>query len=191
MERLCRAAGRPGRVAAGPGTPRHQPARPRPAPRPAERPAAGLSRLPRPAGALVHHPRRSSMPSWPPRNKRSAEERRPSEDNGHGPDGDSPERRPQRRRAGVEAARVDPLRIVELHEVRSLNNQLAELRGRWSFDIDSLIPAGADRRGRAPLPAPPRRADDRPGGPPRPAGGRPRARAKRACKLPVSRAWAR
>jgi DNA gyrase subunit B len=32
-----------------------------------------------------------------------------------------------------------PLHIVELHEVRSINNQLAELR-KMGFEIDSLIP---------------------------------------------------
>jgi len=46
-------------------------------------------------------------------------------DNGNGENGD-----------GQQAVR---LRIVELHEVRSINNQLAELR-EMGFEIDSLIP---------------------------------------------------
>jgi DNA gyrase subunit B len=43
---------------------------------------------------------------------------------------------------GAEAADIEPrrkLHIVELHEVRSINNQLAELRN-MGFEIDSLIP---------------------------------------------------
>ncbi len=52
-------------------------------------------------------------------------------------------------------------------------------------------PAGAHRGGGAALSAPPRRAGHRPGGPPRPVGGRPRRRARRACKSPASRAWAK
>ena len=49
------------------------------------------------------------------------------------------------------------LHIVELHEVRSINNQLAELRDD-GLRHRQPHPAGADRRRRAPLPAPPRRA---------------------------------
>ena len=50
-------AGRAGGFAAGPGAPRHQPPRPRRPPGPGHRPAARVPRLPRPAGAMVHHAR--------------------------------------------------------------------------------------------------------------------------------------
>ena len=47
----------------------------------------------------------------------------------------------QRRRAEgePEGEPVSRVRIVEFHEVRSINNQLAELR-KMGFEIDSLIP---------------------------------------------------
>ena len=49
---------------------------------------------------------------------------------------DQPERAGEETGASAEAPR---LHFVELHEVRSINNQLTELRG-MGFDIDSLIP---------------------------------------------------
>ncbi len=42
-------------------------------------------------------------------------------------------------RATAEAESASRVRIVEFHEVRSINNQLAELR-KMGFEIDSLIP---------------------------------------------------
>ncbi len=66
----------------------------------------------------------------------------PSAANGHGPDGDSPEDAAAGGdgAAGVEGGAMSTrVRIVELHEVRSINNQLAELR-RVQFDLSSLIP---------------------------------------------------
>ena len=57
MEQALPHAGGAGGVAAGARAPRHQPPRPRRPPRPGQRPAADVPRLPRPAGALVHHPR--------------------------------------------------------------------------------------------------------------------------------------
>ena len=52
-------AGRAGGIAVGPGAPRHRPADPCRPPRSGHRPAADLPRLPRPPGALVHHPRKA------------------------------------------------------------------------------------------------------------------------------------
>ena len=69
-------------------------------------------------------PASSSTPSWPPRNRRSAR-------NWTLP-----------KTAASEGEAAEPrtkLHIVELHEVRSINNQLAALRG-MGFEIDSLIP---------------------------------------------------
>ncbi len=100
----------------------------------------------------------------------------PSAGNGHGPDGDSSDGDSPEDAAvpavngGAASTRV---RIVELHEVRSINNQLAELRN-MGFDLSSLIPqerTGVQepryylRRGEP---------DPRPGGPPRPSRGGPR-----------------
>ena len=58
-----------------------------------------------------------------------------SSGNGHGTNGDSPDGEG----SGLEDAASTRVRIVELHEVRSINNQLAELR-RVQFDLSSLIP---------------------------------------------------
>ena len=60
--------------------------------------------------------------------------------NGHGSDADSPESVGGDAGAGVDGTAASTrVQIVELHEVRSINNQLAELR-RMSFDLSSLIP---------------------------------------------------
>ena len=58
-----------------------------------------------------------------------------SSGNGHGTNGDAPDGEG----SGLEDAVATRVRIVELHEVRSINNQLAELR-RVQFDLSSLIP---------------------------------------------------
>ena len=76
-------------------------------------------------------PASSSTPSWPPRSRRCGEEL------------DLADGR-QRHRAARSAEPQSKLHIVELHEVRSINNQLAELRD-MGFEIDSLIPQ--DRTG--------------------------------------------
>ena len=92
----------------------------------------------------------------------------------------------RRRRDGQATAEASgpKLHIVELHEVRSINSQLAELR-KMGFELDSLIPQERTGRGGAALPAPPRRVGDRPGRPPRPAGGRPRRRRKGPADHPL------
>ena len=125
MERLCRTLAALEESLAGAGAPRHQPPRPRRAPRPGHRPAADLPRLPRPAGALVHHPR-------------TARRLRGRPGTG-GRRGTGPGRGRQRRRRAKSSSRARKLHIVELHEVRSINNQLAALRD-MGFEIDSLIP---------------------------------------------------
>ena len=72
----------------------------------------------------------------------------------------------------VEAESAARVRIVEFHEVRSLNNQLAELR-KMGFDIDSLIPQ--ERTGvEEPLSPSPRRDGRRAGGLAGAVGGGPR-----------------
>ena len=53
-----------------------------------------------------------------------------------------------RRTATARPRRRTKLHIVELHEVRSINNLLAELR-EMGFEIDRPHPAGADRRRRS------------------------------------------
>jgi DNA gyrase subunit B len=66
----------------------------------------------------------------------------PSAGNGHGSDGDSSEGDLPENAGGPGidgGAASTRVRIVELHEVRSINNQVAELR-RMSFDLSSLIP---------------------------------------------------
>ncbi len=101
----------------------------------------------------------------------------------------------RRRRRRPEAATTNGqpasrLHIVELHEVRSINNQLAELP-QMGFEIDSLIPQERTGVRGAPLPAPPRR-ERRPAWRTSAACWRPSARpARRACKSPASRAWAK
>ncbi len=118
-------AGRAGGIAVGPGAPRHQSPRPRPAPRSGHRPAADLPRLPRPARALVHHPRKARRVRRRP-GARGGRGARSGPTNGNGGGGEAAEPRSK-------------LHIVELHEVRSINNQLAALRD-MGFEIDSLIP---------------------------------------------------
>ena len=148
------------------------------APRPGHRPAAHLPRLPRPARSTGSPPAKSSTTSWPPRSRRSGEEAATWPTTATARSGREP------------AEPRSKLHIVELHEVRSINNQLAALR-KMGFEIDSLIPAGADRRRGAPLPAPPRRAR-RPAWKTSAACWRPSAPpARRACKSPASRAWAK
>ncbi len=60
----------------------------------------------------------------------------PSAGNGHGPDADASDDAVPGADGGGASTRV---RIIELHEVRSINNQLAELRN-MQFDLSSLIP---------------------------------------------------
>jgi DNA gyrase subunit B len=90
-------AGRHRRAAHRPGAPRHQPAAPCPASGP-QRPLARLSRLPRPAGALVFHPRGAGpLPGREPAGRRRRASRgRPRRGRRPGP--------PQRQRQGRHAA---------------------------------------------------------------------------------------
>ena len=67
------------------------------------------------------------------------------------------------------------LHIVEFHEVRSINSQLAELR-KMGFEIDSLIPQERTGMEEPRYRAPPRREHGRAGRSPRPAGRRPQRR---------------
>ena len=64
------------------------------------------------------------------------------------------------------------LHIVELHEVRTINNMLGDL-AKMGFEID-LFPRGADRQRRAAFYPPPRRARHRTRRPAWPVAGRPR-----------------
>ena len=83
-----------------------------------------LPRLPRPATSTGSPPANNSTPSWPPRSRRSAR---------------SSTFPTTAARRAKSSSRGSKLHIVELHEVRSINNQLAELRN-MGFEIDSLIP---------------------------------------------------
>ena len=67
-------AGRARRVAPGPGTPRHQPPRPRRAPRPGHRPAARSTTSSSASESTGSPPAKSSTSSSPPRSRRSGEE---------------------------------------------------------------------------------------------------------------------
>ena len=97
---------------------------------PGHRTAARLPRLRRPAGTLVH---RRERPRRVPGRAGGAGRRR----------GTRSSTDPTAMRTTTTADGQTPpggrLHIVELHEVRSINNQLAELR-EMGFEIDSLIP---------------------------------------------------
>ena len=167
MERLCRTLAALEESLVGPGAPRHQPPRPR---RCASDPVTG--RLP------IYHVFLGHEEHWFTTREELDEFVAAAGSRQAGEELDRRRRRPsrrQRRTATAEPRRK--LHIVELHEVRSINNQLAELR-EMGFEIDSLIPqerTGVEepryhlRRGEI---------DHRPGRPPRPAGGHPRRRRK-------------
>ena len=170
MEHLCRTLAALEESLVGPGTPRHQ--SPRRMPCAAIRSPAGCrcttcSSASRNTGSP---PAKSSTSSSPPRSRRWARS------------WISPTRRNDKARGG--RAADGKLHIVELHEVRSINNQLATLRG-MGFEIDSLIPqerTGVEepryrlRRGDI---------DHRAGGPPRPVDGHPRGRRKGPASDPL------
>jgi DNA gyrase subunit B len=174
-------AGRAGRIALCPGTTRHQPASPRRAAgsRVSGRcPSSTSSSDARSTGSL----RRAELEEFLAqkeagrgRGTQASEQPEAATEtatNGHG-DG------------GTAATRS---RIVEFHEVRSINNQLAELR-EMGFEIDSLIPR-SEPASKNPLHPPPRRtrpawtifaACSPPSGPP----------ARKACRSRASKAWAK
>ena len=86
--------------------------------------------------------------------------------------------------SGEAAEPRSKLHIVELHEVRSINNQLAALR-EMGFEIDSLIPQ--ERTGVEEPRYRLRRGElvHRPGRPSRPVGGHPRGRRKGPASDPL------
>ena len=133
--------GRAGGLARGPGAPRHQPPRPCHAARPGDRPAADLSRVRRPRRALVHHPRAARRVPGQAR-AGSGEELKMADDGSAAASGRGRRPRPTARPTATPPRQRhggSRLHIVEFHEVRSINSQLAELR-KMGFEIDSLIP---------------------------------------------------
>ena len=123
-------AGRAGGIALGPGAARHQPADPRRCAR-----TRSTGRLPiyhvfvGHAGTLVHHPRRRSTSSLPP----GAGDRRGADDGWPTSRATATRRRRPRATAAAEAdgEPASRLHIVELHEVRSINNHWPSC-GRWA-----------------------------------------------------------
>ena len=120
-----------GGIAVGPGAPRHQPADPCRPSRPGDRPAAHLPRIRRPPGTLVHQPRKLDA-FLAQQEQESGEELEAHRRAGR-------QTATARTAKAADAEPASRLRFVELHEVRSINNQLAELR-KMGFDIESLIP---------------------------------------------------
>ena len=101
-----------------------------------------------------------------------------------------PAQRQRRRRTGAAGARPR-LRIVELHEVRTINNAAGRPRPSSASTIDALIPQERTGDEDAALHAPPRRKRNRPRRPPRPARRHPRRRRKGPARSPASKAWAK
>ena len=102
----------------------------------------------------------------------------------------SPSRQRQRRPSTNGDERRERLRIVELHEVRTINT-VARRPHQARLHHRSPHPARAHRRGDVPLHAPPRRKRNRPGRPPRPARPPSAPPAKKACRSPASKASAK
>ena len=120
---------------------------------PATRPTAGLSRLPRHAGALVHHPRGARRVPRPAgaRGGRGTEAGRRALGRRNGPRaaaGRPPEQPDERR-----ARRQGPASCTSSSSTRSARSTASwPTCASMGFEIDSLIPAGADRHGGAALP---------------------------------------
>ena len=155
------------------------------APRPGHRPAADLPRLRRPAGALVHHPRDSWTSSSPQQ----------EQEVGRGVEAHRRAAQRRRRRTATATARptAEPRQPAAHRRVPRgpLDQQPVGRAAEDGLRDRQPDSAGADRRGGAALSAPPRR-DRPPAWTTSAACWRPSARpARRACKSPASRAWAK
>ena len=165
-------AGRAGGIARGPGTPRHQPPRPRR--------AAGTRHRPLP----VYHVFLGHEEHWFSTRQELDEfvaKQEATVGQGIGTSATVPSGTANGNGNGRPPSR---LHIVELHEVRSINNHLAELR-EMGFEIDALLPQ--ERTGIEEARYQLRRGeiDHRPGRSPRPVGRGPRRRREGPAGHPV------
>ena len=155
------------------------------------RPPPDLPRLHGRPRRMVHHPRRARRLRRRP-GKRSRRQTRRRRRHAHRRKSAAPSANGDGAAAGDRGrAPIAPrLRIVELHEVRTINTMLADL-DQIRLRHRSPDPARAHRREEPPLHAPPRRKRNRPGRPPRPARRHPRRRRKRPARSPASKASAK
>ena len=139
----ARGAGRGGRH---PRTPRHRPQGTRPAARPRDAQAAGVPRLPRRHRALVHQPQGQLDAFIEEQEKELGQELIvdagpvvPSADDGGESTNGEATNGAATNGPATNGEAQKRLRIVELHEVRTINTLLGDL-SEMGFEIDALIP---------------------------------------------------